>query len=429
MKQKSLWSVLVFTLVVSMVLAGCTTPTPEPEEAEPTQEQTTEQEMSSEGSEAEGEPIKIGLPVILTGANTYVFGEMVRAAATLAVEEINAEGGVLGRPLELVVQDDAGDPKEAVAVAHSYCGSDDVVAVIGHTFSGTTIPTLPVYDECNMPQLELGSNPRITEMGYDHEFRITAANDLITGQAAADHAVEEFGIESVAVIHNKTMWGKAVATVFMQRCEELGVEVTTFQGVDPESVDFSPTMTMVNNDDPDAIYFAGYGEAGLARNQMCDLGMDQIWLAAEAISSEYVDTVGECGIGTTSATAAPPLDFRPETREFAAAFEERFDDTPQTWSPAYYDAVYAIAEAIRVAGEASREGIRQALYEVEIPSVTHPSGMAWNEKGEVKYPVTFVWQLQDDLTFDIIYVWEGEPPYDRMSEDEYHDLVFELLGE
>ncbi len=426
MKGKLL-NVTLVILALSLVVAACAPPTPEKVEVTKIVE-VTKEVVVTPTPPPPAKPIKIGLPVILTGANTYVFGEMLIDAATLAVEEINAAGGVLGRPLELVIMDDAGDPKQAVAVAHKYCDNPEIVAVIGHCFSGTTIPTLPVYNECRLAQLELGSNPRITEMGFDHEFRITAANDLITGYAGADYVHDKLGVKSVAVIHNKTMWGKAVATVFAKRCEELGIKITSFQGVDPESVDFTPTLTKVKAENPDAVYFAGYAEAALMRNQMVALGMDQHWIAAEATSSEYVDATKENGIGTIAPTAAPPLDFRPEMRKFTAAFKERWGKLPECWSPAYYDAVYALAAAIKRAGSADREAIIKALYEVEIPSVTHSKGMAWDSHGEVKHPVSFVWELEPNLEYKVKYVWEGTPPYQTMSEEEYSALVEELLG-
>lgn len=424
MKGKLLRVMLVM-LALSLVVAGCApSPTPTPQVIT-----KVETKVVTAVPPPAAKPIKVGLPVILTGADTYVFGEMIRDAAILAVEEINAAGGVLGRPLELVVLDDAGDPAQAVAVAHKLCEDPEIVAVMGHAFSGTTIPTMPVYNECRLAQLELGSNPRITVQGYDHVFRITCANDLIAGYAGADYVVEKKGIKSVAVIHNKTMWGEAVATVFMKRCEELGVKVTSFQGVDANSVDFSPTLTKVNAEKPDAVYFAGYSESAMVRNQMAGLGMKQIWIAAEATSSEYVDAVKQNGIGTLAPTAAPPLDFRPETRKFTAAFKARWGKEPEEWSPVYYDIVYAVAAAIKQAGTTDREAIIKALHEIEVPSIVHPGGLAWDATGEPKHPVAFVWELQPDLQMRVVYTWQGTPPYQTMSYEQYKALVVSLLGQ
>ncbi len=432
MKGKLL-RVMVVMLALSLVVAACApspTPTPQVITKVETKVETKEVvKVVTATPPPAAEPIKIGLPVILTGADTYVFGEMVRDAAIMAVEEINTAGGVLGRPLELEILDDAGDPAQAVAVAHKLCEDPEIVAVIGHTFSGTTIPTLPVYNQCRLAQLELGSNPRITIMGYDHNFRITCANDLIAGVAGADYVVDALGVESVAVIHNKTMWGEAVATVFMRRLEELGVDITSFQGVDQNAVDFTPTLTKVNAEGPEAVYFAGYSESALVRNQMSDLGMTQHYIAAEATSSEYVDAVKERGIGTLAPTAAPPLDFRPETRKFSEAFVERWGKEPEEWSPIYYDVVYALAKAIEHAGTTDRDAIIDALHEIEVPSIVHSGGLSWDEIGEPRYPVAFVWELMPDLNMEVVYVWEGTPPYQTMSYDDYKALVESLLGQ
>jgi len=206
------------------------------------------------------------------------------------------------------------------------------------------------------------------------------------------------------------------------------VKVTSFQGVDKDAVDFTPTLTKVKAENPEAVYFAGYSESALVCNQMRDLGMDQYYIAAEATSSEYVDAVKERGIGTLAPTAAPPLDFRPETRKFTEAFKKRWGKEPEEWSPVYYDVVYALAAAIEHAGTTDREAIIKALHEIEVPSIIHPGGLAWDSHGEVMHPVAFVWELQPDLAMKVVYVWQGTPPYQEMSEEEYHALIEELLG-
>jgi len=207
------------------------------------------------------------------------------------------------------------------------------------------------------------------------------------------------------------------------------VKVTSFQGVDANSVDFTPTLTKVNAEKPDAVYFAGYSESAMVRNQMVGLGMKQIWIAAEATSSEYVDAVKQNGIGTFAPTAAPPLDFRPETRKFTAAFKARWGKEPEELSPVYYDIVYAVAAAIKHAGTTDRAAIIKALHEIEVPSIIQAGGLSWDATGEPNHPVAFVWELQPDLQMRVVYTWEGTPPYQTMSYEEYKALVVSLLGQ
>ncbi len=416
--------VLSILILASFLVGACASPSPTAspsagEEGAATQEVMATQEMQPEAS---GKPIVLGLPAIQTGSDTYIHGELIVAATQFAADEINAKGGVLGRPLQLLVMDDAGDPKQGVNVAHSFCGNPDVVAVLGHAYSGVTIPALPVYNECRLPVIVHGTNPKITELGFDNVVQNTP-NDLITGQAAADHAKDELGIKSVAIIHNKSMWGAGVASVFKMRCEELGITVTSFQGIDPEDVDFTPVLTKVKSENPDAVYFAGYTEQGLMRKQMVQLGMTQKWLAAEATSSEYIDITGEAGIGTISATAAPPLDFRQEMIDFAKRFEAKYNKLPESWSSYYYDMVYAIADAITKANSDKREDIVQALKKIDVPSVIYPQGLQFDSHGRVVHPVTFIYELGSDLKYKTIFVWQGTPPYQTMSEEEYQKII------
>ena len=406
-------------IVLGMLLAACgTTPTAAP--AAPAAPAAT-----TAPAKAAAEPIIIGLPAILTGSDTYIHGELIVDAVKFAMEEINAKGGVLGRPLEVLVMDDAGDPKQGVNVAHAFCGNPKVVAVLGHAYSGVTIPTLPVYKDCDMPVIVHGTNPKITELGYGNIVQNTP-NDFITGQAAADHAKSELGIKSVAIIHNKSMWGSGVAQVFDARCKEIGITVTSYQGVDPEDVDFTPVLTKVNSEKPDAVYFAGYTEQGLMRKQMVGLGMTEKWLVAEATSSEYIDITGDAGVGSLSATAAPPLDFRPEMADFAARFNAKYQKMPESWSSYYYDMVYAITDAITKAGSAERTEIVKQLKNINIPSVIYPEGLQFDKLGRVVHPVTFIYELTTEKKWKTIYVWKGVPPYTSMSEEEYGKIIKSL---
>jgi len=276
-----------------------------------------------------------------------------------------------------------------------------------------------------MPVVVHGTNPRITELGYSNAFQLTP-NDFIAGQAAADYIHDELGINKVAVLHNKTMWGEGVARVFRQRCEDLGMEVTSFSGVDADDVDFTPVLTKVKGEDPEALYFGGYTEIALMRKQMVKLGMDQVYIAAEATSSEYIDAVGEAGVGTLTATAAPPL-FRPEMEQFAAAYEAEYGAPPEAWCPYYYTAIYVIADAIERAGEATRSAILEVLPDTDIAAIMYPEGLQWDAKGRVKKPVMFVSELKPDLKYELVYLWQGTPPYESMGDEQYSQMIEEIM--
>ncbi len=204
-------------------------------------------------------------------------------------------------------------------------------------------------------------------------------------------------------------------------CQHFENSVTDFQYGYIEG-----SSAKVKNENPDAVYFAGYTEQGLMRKQMVQLGMTQKWLAAEATSSEYIDITGEAGIGTISATAAPPLDFRQEMIDFAKRFEAKYNKLPESWSSYYYDMVYAIADAITKANSDKREDIVQTLKKIDVPSVIYPQGLQFDSHGRVVHPVTFIYELGSDLKYKTIFVWQGTPPYQTMSEEEYQKIIESL---
>jgi branched-chain amino acid transport system substrate-binding protein len=276
-----------------------------------------------------------------------------------------------------------------------------------------------------MPVMVHGTNPKITELGYDNVVQNTP-NDLITGQAAADYAMDTLKVKSVAIMHNKSMWGQGVAAVFQKRLLDNGIKVTSFQGVDPADVDFTPLLTKLKDEKPDLIYFAGYTEEGLMRKQMVQLGIDAKWMAAEATSSEYIDVTKDMGVGTISATAAPPLDYRPEMVAFDQRFFAKFNKHPESWSSYYYDMVYGMADAITKANSAKREDIVKQLHNIDVPSIIYPEGLQFDASGRVVHPVTFIYELGSDLKYKMVFLWKGTPPYATMTADEYKALIESL---
>ena len=379
--------------------------------------------MAVGSAAADDDTIYFGIPAQLTGADTYIHGELLVDVAQLAVDEINEAGGILGKKLALKVMDDAGDPKQGVNVANSFCDDPEVIAVLGHPYSGVTLAALPIYEKCNMPVATHGSSPVITELGYNNIIA-NSPNDFIASFATADYAKNDLGIESIAIIHNKSLWGQGVAGQFRVRAEELGITVTSFQGIDPEDVDFTPVLTKVDGEHPDAIYFAGYTEQGLLRKQMAALGMEEIFIAAEATSSEYIDIVGKDGIGTISPTGAPPMDFTDTMKEFAAKFAAKYDGKqPESWSAYYYDKVYMIKDVIEKANSFEREDIVAHIHEADVPSVVYPQGDQFDEKGRLEHPVMFIYRLEDDLQYHVVYTWEGTPPHKTMAPEEYQKWI------
>jgi branched-chain amino acid transport system substrate-binding protein len=322
----------------------------------------------------------------------------------LAVEHLNERGGILGRPVVADCIDDQSDPKQAVVVAHAICDDPDYVAVWGHGTSGTTIPAMPIYDECRMPLVAQGSNPQITTFGYDNVFQ-AVPNDLAQGNAAAEY-IDELGAKTVSVTHNKTIFGEVLAEVFRARAEQLGLEILSFQGINPEDADHTPTLTKIKDENPDALYHAGYVvESAPLRKQMVALGMDQVFVASESTTSEFIATTGEAGVGTISSTAAVGFDASDALKEFAKAYEESWGLPPEPFCNYYYDAIFIIADAIERAGSTEHEAVIAALRETDYEGITMRYG--FDEQGRLKNPVAFVFELKPSGQFELVKTWVG----------------------
>src|SRR3954462_4140896 len=142
--------------------------------------------------------MKIGTAGPLSNAEA-LFGNTWQNGMQLAIDELNAAGGINGERLELVREDDQGDPKQGTLVAQKFCDDESILAVVANFNSGVTIPSSDVYHRCGMPQVTNSSNPKVTEAGYDNLFR-PIANDFMQGGAPATYALESLGAKKAAIV-------------------------------------------------------------------------------------------------------------------------------------------------------------------------------------------------------------------------------------
>ena len=409
MKGKSVITI-VAVLVLSLVVASCqqeTTPAPtsEPVAAATSAPAPSESEPEAEAeAEAEGETIKIGQTWSMTGPDSYLFQNQAYGAE-LAAEEVNAAGGVLGRPIELVSLDDGQDPKQAVIAAHSFCDDPEIVAVYHGSNSGCTIPAVSVYNECGMPVAEMASNPSITEFGFPNVAQ-NSPNDEIAGRACAEFIHDELDVKRIAILHNKTMYAEFVSEMVESRAEELGMTVTSFQGVDyQQTTDYSAVLTKIKTEDPEALYYGGYSEGGLVRKQMVELGMGDVLFITLERSKELRETVGDAGIGIYSIAQSPTLDYNEKIEEWAARFEERWGQPPETWTVFQYDGVHLIADAINRAGSLDKEAIAKALRESDYEGVG--GHYKFDTSGRMLEPFVFVTRMNENHEFEPVKVYHG----------------------
>jgi len=304
------------------------------------------------------QPIQIGVEGPMTGQWAYE-GEGFRQAIELLADQVNEAGGLLdGRSIEIVVEDDRGDPDEARRVAERLI-EQGVVAVIGGYNSDATEAASEVYDEAGLLQITPSSTAtRLTEKGYDRFFRVCFLDDR-QGLFAADFMVNTLGYDRVALVHDGSAYSEGLADWTRRYVEERGAEVVLYEAISPGQRDFNPLLDQLEGEGADsaaeALYFTGYyPEGGLLVKQLKGRGLDVQFIAGNATNNpEFVDIAGkEAAAGSIITTEPLPQDMKSEkAQQFIADYEEQYGELPTSiWTLMAADAFQVIVTAIEETG-------------------------------------------------------------------------------
>jgi branched-chain amino acid transport system substrate-binding protein len=318
------------------------------------------------------------------------FGEQMQKGAEQAVKDINAAGGVLGEQLVLEVGDDACDPKQAVAVANQMVNAG-VVLVAGHFCSGSSIPASAVYNEEGILQISPAStNPQLTEQGFDNVFR-TCGRDDQQGEVAANYVVDNNVGSKIAIVHDKTAYGKGLADEFQKQLNARGVQEAMYEAITAGDKDFTALITKMKNAGVDLIYLGGYHtEAGLITRQAREQGLDAVMMSGDAlVTDEYWSITGDTGQGTL-------MTFSPDPRKNEAAqpvvaeFQAQGYD-PEGYTLYTYATIQIWADAVEKAGTTDLDAVVEQLHSNQFETVLGP--VAFDDKGdpEGKNYVLYEW--------------------------------------
>jgi branched-chain amino acid transport system substrate-binding protein len=310
-----------------------------------------------------------------------VFGEQMKRGAEQAVKDLNAQGGVLGEQLSLRVGDDACDPKQAVAVANQMV-NEGVVFMAGHFCSGSSIPASSVYNEEGILQISPAStNPQLTEQGFDNVFRACGRDDQ-QGEMAANYVVDNNVGSKVAVIHDKTAYGKGLADEFKKTLNALGTEEVMYEAITAGDKDFTALITKMKQAGVDLIYLGGYHtEAGLITRQAREQGLNATMMSGDAlVTDEYWAITGDTGQGTLMTFSPDPRKnevAQPVVEEFQAAGYD-----PEGYTLYTYAAIQAWAQAAETAGTTDLEPVVESLHGDQFETVL--GTIDFDEKGDVQ---------------------------------------------
>jgi branched-chain amino acid transport system substrate-binding protein len=339
--------------------------------------------------------IKIATVGPMTGQYAS-FGEQMKRGAEMAVKDINDAGGVLGQQVELLVEDDACDPKQAVAAANKLV-SEGVVFVAGHFCSGSSIPASAVYTEEDILQISPAStNPKLTDEGGDNVFRVCGRDDQ-QGVVAGDFLYDHYKDKKVAFLHDKTAYGKGLADETMKEFKKRGGEPAMYEAYTAGEKDYSAIVSKMKAAGIDVFYVGGYHtEAGLMIRQAHEQGYTPQLVSGDAlVTDEFWKITGDAGEGTL-------MTFSPDPRKNkeAAPVVEKFRAQgyePEGYTLYTYGAIQAWAQAAEKAGTTVTEDMIKTLRSEKFDTVL--GNIGFDEKGDVTAP-GYVWYVWKNGSYD-----------------------------
>ncbi len=339
--------------------------------------------------EAPSSVVKIGHVGPISGAIAHL-GKDNENGARLAIEELNTAGVVIDGQkvtLELMPEDDAGDPKQGTAVAQKLADAK-VAGVVGHLNSGTTIPASKIYSDAGIPQVSpSATNPKYTRQGFKTTFRLVA-DDTQLGGTLGRYAVDTLKGQSIAVIDDRTAYGQGVAEEFSKAVEAAGGKVVAKEFTTDKATDFNSILTTIKGKKPDVIFFGGMDAvAGPMLKQMKALGIKAKFMGGDGICSTELVKLGGDAIADDMVYCAEAGGVEGEDKvgmeEFKTKFKAKFGSDVQVYAPYVYDAVNLMVAAMVKAGSSDPVKYLPVLAATaDYKGVTGP--ITFDEKGDIK---------------------------------------------
>ncbi|MEO8598642.1 MAG: branched-chain amino acid ABC transporter substrate-binding protein [bacterium] len=343
---------------------------------------------------AHAETVKIAIAGPMTGAVTQ-YGEMVKAGALTAIEQINAAGGP--NKFEAVIMDDSCEPKQAVAVANKIV-SEGIKYVVGHVCSGSTIPASDIYENEGVVMITPSATaPQLTE-NKPHKFIFrTIGRDDQQGPAAAKYVIEKIKPKKVAILHDKQSYGQGVAGSVKESLEAAKIPVVLFEGINAGDSDYSAVITKLKSQGVDFVYFGGYHpEMGMLMRQAREQGVKAIFMGPEGVGNKDITAIA--GPASEGMLVTLPADFAadPANAALVKAFKDKKRDPSGPFQMSAYSAVKVMADAM--AGAKSTDPTKVAAY-IHSHSFKTPIGtVSYTAKGDLKSFKFVVYTWHKDAT-------------------------------
>lgn len=315
------------------------------------------------GGTSDTGPIRVGVYADLSGL-TSSFGQSTVNGIRMAADEINRAGGVNGRQIELIVEDDQGLPNQAATVVTKLITQDRVHAVLGEVASSNTLAAAPIAQGARIPMITPSStNPRVTQVG-DYIFRV-CFTDTFQGEAAARFAYNTLRARRAAILTDvNSDYSRGFGGAFKDTFTRLGGQIVQEQSYQQTDADFSGVLTAIRTANPDVIFIPGYyGQVGVIARQARQLNIAAPLLGGDGWDAPQLFELGGQALnGATLTNHYSVDDPTPRVQEFAAAYRQRYNGTtPDAIAALAYDAMKVLADSIRRAGTTDGPRLRDAI--------------------------------------------------------------------
>ena len=326
------------------------------------------EEQKAEEQKAE-ETIKVGCVLSMSGA-LGAMGTKMADAVKMAVDEINAQGGINGKEIELFVEDDATDAAQCLNAVKKLHSVDGVKLMIAGMTSGASEAIGPYLAENKILAISpSATSPALTGKPWRDYFFRTAPSDAFQGRAMAELAVNE-NLSKIVIFAMDNPYGIGLGEAAQQALKEKGIEVLDFVKYDPAKLDYLTELTHIKSLNPDCVIHVGYNDDGrIVYKQALDLGLDNItWIGCDGLygtgmleTEQSKEFMLKAVIGTRPAAPEGVKEYE----EFKAAFKEKYGTEPEVFCDTVYDAMKMLALAIEKAGSTDADAVSAALKEIK----------------------------------------------------------------
>ncbi|MEK6336365.1 MAG: ABC transporter substrate-binding protein [Acidobacteriota bacterium] len=338
-----------------------------------------------------GDKVKIGVFMSMTG-DTANFGISSVNGIKMAADEVNAAGGINGKQIDLIIQDDRSDASEAATIVTKFVTQDGVAAILGEVASSRSIAAAPIAQNAKIPMLTPSStNPEVTKKG-DYIFR-SCFIDPVQGAAIAQFAARTLNAKRAGImVDRKNDYSTGLEKFISQTFTKLGGEIVVTQSYQAGDQDFNAQLTSVKGANPEVIFVPGYyGDVALIAKQARDKGITVPFVGGDGWDAKQLyDIGGKAVVGSFFSNHYSPYDTDPQVQKFVNDYKARYSNAiPDALAATAYDAAKIMFDAIKRANSLDGKAIRDALAATkDFPGVT--GKVTFNENRDAVKPIVMI---------------------------------------